>query len=199
MVRSDDTRGAPWRALAAATLAAFAGGCDSGADEHALSAGTGGACHDYVTPDGFTCCCGKSFCTRDPNGCALADAGGVGGAAESGTGCVTALPPDDVGPDATANVTIVLTDGSKIELDNRCPQIPFVVNYGTRAEFEFAYAGCCLPTGRCGAATLAGVDTDGRLRAIPLSTPGPACTCASYDELASTPGVKLPAQAPCGH
>jgi len=62
--------------------------CDGGGlgPAGAPTNGSDGACHDYVTPDGFTCCCGSTFCTRTP-GCSR---GGGAGApktvgAEGGT------------------------------------------------------------------------------------------------------------------
>lgn len=57
-------------ATAAALLAPITPACDSGDRVVARTAtgGSGGECVDYVTSDGYTCCCGEPTCTRNEVG-----------------------------------------------------------------------------------------------------------------------------------
>lgn len=57
---------------AIALVVAACGGDETGQGGNAGPSG----CKDYVTADGYTCCCGESFCTRTP-GCRRGDAEAV--------------------------------------------------------------------------------------------------------------------------
>lgn len=88
-----------------AGLVVFGCGSDTGSvhPDPGNPSGTGGDCHDYVTADGFTCCCGAAFCSRT-RGCPGRNAGvgGVSGSGGSGAhggfaGGVDSGPPPQCG------------------------------------------------------------------------------------------------------
>lgn len=109
-----------------------------------------------MTPDGYTCCCGSTFCTRTP-GCSHAQGtggnGGTGGAAPTiADAAVMPLPnPWPIG------------DGGipwSVAVDPSCPsfEVPAYVSVnvpgiGLHGLAEIVTAvGCCLSSGVCGGA-----------------------------------------------
>src|SRR5436190_6858537 len=64
-----------WQSTLAGTLLLLSS-CAGGGANDSKGTDAGSACHDYVTSDGFTCCCGSTFCTRVPGCLRGTDAGG---------------------------------------------------------------------------------------------------------------------------
>lgn len=152
--------------------------------------GTGGACQDYVTPDGFTCCCGKTFCSRTP-GCSADKGGGstgTGGRTSSAGGATTALPNPWIHGDGGIPRSVAI--------DSSCPSFQvlgyFAVNppgVGLRGFITSSTAvGCCLPIGVCGAA--APIPRFTQDQVLPIQTFAgwdPPTKCESYSEVPEAP------------
>src|ERR1051326_7841174 len=84
--------------------------CGGGNASQTGGSDAGPVCKDYVTPDGFTCCCGSTSCTRTP-GCNH-EHGTGGNASAGGTGGVPATV-FDAGVQQLPNPGRSETEGSR--------------------------------------------------------------------------------------
>lgn len=202
-----------WALRFLAFLASTASACsgdDVGATRPNDQSGTGG-CRDYVTSDGFWCCCGRPTCSREPR-CPSTTEGNGGSRAGSFTG---GTPSTSGGTDGSGGAqnggggiggSLILDagrleDGGSIVLDPSCPKVnlnlmvPSCYLNGpcVYEPYLLTLLGCCLPDDRCGASTRPFPTFSGP----PPQPPTPPAMCASYDQFAKYYVTQPDARASC--